>query len=376
MKKYEDFKATEVSVPHRENDGNITMIDIPKWWKGSVDDVADTLKLVKKGRVEVLCKTPGGRDVTLIHYGKKNDLRRTANYSSALGAGDFKHYADKSREDYIPTVCLIGATHGGEFEGTVAINNLIKNIETGTDYKGEENPELIKALEGINLLIIPCLNMDGRARIPLKTFVGQSFESFRYFSQGTWRDGTLCMHPACKATHPLKDKCEFIGGYFNDNGVNVVHDNFFFPMAEETKAILKLADEYVPDITIHLHGGGNCKNQFYQFDYIPRGVKEKIRALSESVYAAGAKKGIDYIWYHREVEGHENDYKNFPPSFNIQCAWTALCGEPCIIYESNQGLFFEEGRMGWETSFTFDEIYAHHKLLFEETFKFVKEKMA
>ncbi len=370
--KYEDYVANDSYVPQRDKEGNVQMIPIPDWWRGSTEDISETIKLVKKGRVEILCKTPGGRDVTLIHYGKKYDYKRTANYSSALGAEDIKYYADKSRDDYVPTVCIIGAEHGGEFEGVVAINNLIKLIETGTDYAGNENKELLKALEGVNLLIIPCANMDGRARIPLKTFVGQTFDSFRYYSQGTWKNGELCLHPGCKKIHPIKEQCDFIGGYFNDDGVNIVHDNFFFPMAEETKAILKVADEYVPDISLHLHGGGNGKNQFYQFDYMPRGVKDKIKALSECLKTATEKAELSHMYYHRPVEGNENTYEECPPSFNIQSAWTALCGEPAIVYESNQGLYFEEGRYRWENSFTFEEIYRHHMLLFEVTCNYVK----
>lgn len=365
-----DLIPTKDRVPHRDDDGVIRIYDVPDWWKGSTDDVAEAVSLVKKGEVEVLCHTPGGRPVTLVRYGKKNDLKRTANYSSAMGADDMKCYADKTAADYVPTVCLVGADHGGEFEGTVAINNLIKNIETGTDYQGNENPELMAALEGINLLLIPCLNMDGRARIPLRTFVGQDFEGFRYYSQGTWKDGSLCLHPMCKQIHPLKDKCDFIGGYFNDDGVNVVHDNFFFPMAEETKALLKLADEYVPDMTIHLHGGGNCKQTFFQFDYTPKPVRDKILALSNRMAQAAEDAGMAQYHHWRPVE---DEAATGRPSFNIQSAWTAICGEPCVIYESNQGLLYEEGRWGWETSFLFDTIYQAHKLLFQETFEFVKE---
>lgn len=369
---YEFVKPTDTHIPHRDENGEIKMVEIPSWWKGSVQDVIDTVKLVKKGEVEILCETPGKWPVYMVRYGKKNNFKRTANYSSAMGAGNYKCYADKTGSDYVPTVCIIGAEHGGEFEGTVAINNLIKNIETGTDYAGNENKELITALEGINLLLIPCINMDGRSRIPLKTFAGQDFEGFRYYSQGTWKDGSLCMHPGCKEVHPIKEASGFIGGYFNDNGVNIVHDNFFFPMAEETKALLRVADEYVPDISLHLHGGGNCKQQFFQFDYISGRVKEKIRTLSALVAEASAKADLGEQYFQREVEGYED--KNPEPSFNIQSAWTAICGEPAIIYESNQGLFYEEGRKGWDISYSFEDIYRNHKILFRTTFNYVKER--
>lgn len=367
----ENLKPNDTHVPFRDKDGVIRMYEIPDWWRGSAQDVCDTVAMVKKGEVEKLCETPGGRPVYMVRYGKKNDLKRTANLSSALGAEDFKCYADKSGADYVPTVCIVGACHGGEFEGTVAVNNLIKNIETGTDYAGNENKELMKALEGVNLLLIPCANMDGRARIPLRTFVGQDFEGFRYYSQGTWKDGSLCLHPMCKQIHPIKEASDFIGGYFNDNGVNIVHDNFFFPMAEETKALLKVADEYVPDITLHLHGGGNGRNQFYLFNYMSKYVKDKIASLNKRVALSCEKNGIGEEYYERPVEGDENK-DGTPPSFNINSAWTAICGEPCIIYESNQGLLYEEGRWGWDKSYFFDDIYLNHKILFEETFKYVK----
>ena len=367
---YPVAEPTDTHVPCRDAEGKIQMVEIPSWWKGSVQDIEDTVKLVKKGEVEILCETPGKHPVYMVRYGRKNNLKRTANYSSAMGAGEYQCYADKTGEDYVPTVILIGAEHGGEFEGTVAINNLIKNIETGTDYAGNENRELMEALEGIQLLLIPCANMDGRARIPMKTFVGQSFEGFRYYSQGTWKNGELCMHPGCKKIHPIAEVSGFIGGYFNDNGVNIVHDNFFFPMAEETKALLRIADEYVPDISLHLHGGGNCKQQFFQFNYMPGRAKNKIRELSALVAKASEKAGRADQYFEREVAGYEE--KDPEPSFNIQSAWTALCGEPAIIYESNQGLLYEEGRWGWDVSFGFEDIYENHKILFETTFRYVK----
>ena len=369
----EVLKANDVQVPRWNENGELEMHEIPAWWKGSTQDVLDTIKLVKKGEVELLCETPGKRPVYMVRYGKKNELKRTANYSSAMGAGNFKAFADKTGDDYIPTVAIIGAEHGGEFEGTVALNNLIKNIETGTDYAGRENPELMEALKGINLLLIPCVNMDGRARIPLRTIVGQDMEGFRYYCHGTWKDGTISMHPQCKEIHPIKEACDYLGGYYNDDGVNIVHDNFFFPMAEETKAILRIANDYVPDISLHLHGGSNCRQTFFQFDYMPKSVRDKINELSDLVKAASVEAGIGEHYFRREVKGREDE--DVAPSFNIQSAWTALCGEPAIIYESNQGVIRKKGEPFWDHSYSFEEIYQHHRILFQTTFNYVKRKV-
>lgn len=339
-------------------------MDIPVYWKGNIKDVDDAVAMVKKGSVSTLCKSPGGRNVYFIEYGKKNDLKRLANYSSATGARSTKYYADKSGDDYVPTVLLVGATHGNEWEGVVAINNLISLIETGVDLAGNKYDSILKAMEGIHLLIVPCLNPDGRARIPLETMAGQTYEKFRYYSQGTWKDGSLCSWPQCKSVHPIKDACEFLGGYFNDDGVNIMLDNFFFPMAEETKAILRVADEYVPDMTILFHGGDNTKQGFFPFDYVPGCVREKIRGLSEAILAQTERAGLDPTHYaHTEMKSRQDEMPI--ATFSLQAAWTSLCGEPCVTYESNQGL-------DHPNQYSMDEIYAHHRVCFEAVFNYVK----
>jgi predicted acyltransferase len=38
----------------------------------------------------------------------------------------------------------------------------------------------------------------------------------------------------------MKGDVGILGGYFNDNGINIMHDDFFMPMIEETNAILKV----------------------------------------------------------------------------------------------------------------------------------------
>jgi len=339
-------------------------IRIPVYWKGNVGDVDDAVSKVKKGKTRVLCKSAGGRNVYFVEYGKKNDLKRVANYSSATGARSLRYYADKSGDDYVPTVLLVGATHGNEWEGVVAINNLINLIETGVDLAGERHDDILKALEGINLFIVPCLNPDGRARIPLETMAGQSYEKFRYYSQGTWKDGSFCNWPQCKSIHPIKDAADFLGGYFNDDGVNIMLDNFFFPMAEETKAILKVADEYVPDMTILLHGGDNTRQGFFPFDYVPGWIRERIRGLSEKIVEYTENDGLDVTHFaHTQMESRQDQMP--VATFSLQAAWTSLCGEACVTYESNQGL-------DHPNQYSMDEIYAHHRVLFKAVFDYVK----
>ena len=59
-------------------------------------------------------------------------------------------------------------------------------------------------------------------------------DDLRFWGQGTWKDGTLCDWPACKRQHPMAgENIGFLGCYFNDAGINPMHDEFFAPMSPE-----------------------------------------------------------------------------------------------------------------------------------------------
>ena len=102
------------------------MSQIPAYWKTRLDQVEETLDLVKKGKVTQPAVSAGGRPIYQVEYGKSNLPKRTANCSSALGGKDIKAFANKTGADYNPTVFLCGCIHGGEFEGTSALLNLIQ----------------------------------------------------------------------------------------------------------------------------------------------------------------------------------------------------------------------------------------------------------
>ena len=334
----------------------------PAYWQSSVEAVEKSLSSVRQGKIIKSTESAGGRPVRLLMYGKKNDLHRTANLSCALGASDRKCYADKTQPDYKPTLLLVGCIHGGEFEGTVALLNLISILETGVDLRGDTNHTLSRLTENINLLIIPCMNPDGRSRIEFDSMVGKTFEELRYYNQGTWKDGALCGWPECKKIHPIKDYCDFLGAYFNDDGINLMHDDFFGKMAPETRFLFDVVDEYVPDLTILLHGGSNTSSSILKPSYSPDAVKQKVLALEEAMKARHEQAGIRY--YITSMDRGEN--KATPCSFNLTSALYHYSGEPCVTFESNQGLIECKGQ-----PYTYEEIYNSHIMLFEEAVKLI-----
>lgn len=338
------------------------MSNIPVYWKTRLDEVEDTLKLVKKGKVSQVQTSAGGRPIYQVEYGKSNLKKGTAdNLSSALGARDIRAFADKTGEDYIPTIFIVGCVHGGEFEGTAAVLNMIKLIETGTDYAGNKNDALVEVSEKAHLIIIPMVNPDGRSHIPFDSYVGKTFYDLRYYNQGIWKDGSLCGWPECKMVHPIKDHVAYLGGYFNDDGVNMMHEDFFGEVSTGTRAVLDVCRNDVPDFTILLHGGSNTTCCMLSPTYASLNTKKEVYDVELKVKEACDKAGVRYaVCGIKESEKNEN-----PPSFNLPSAMHHCCATPVVTYESNQGLC-DHGNVIYD----YDEIYKAHMILFEETIRF------
>lgn len=331
--------------------------NIPKYWRSSNADLEEIIKLVKRGKVSIAGESAGKRPIYKIEYGASNIKLGRANLSSALGAHDVRCYADKTGNDYVPTLFLVGSVHGGEFEGTMALINLINLMETGVDLAGCEHPELLALMEKIHLVLIPIANPDGRARVPFLSVVGMSMPEFRYYNQGSWHNGELCGWPGCKTIHPIKDECEFLGAYFNDDGVNMMHEDFFGEVSNESKILIDVCRKEVPDLSIQIHGGTNSISSLLPTEYASQQNMDKCMKLSNSVKARFDMEGIQY-----KVSG----VGTISSAFGLKGAMHHVCGEPVLTFESNQGLL----NCG-QACYTYDEIYRSHILLFEEAAKYV-----
>jgi hypothetical protein len=83
-----------------------------------------------------------------------------------------------------------------------------------------------------------------------------------------------------------------LGAYWNDDGVNLMHDDWFEPMAPETRAFFRLAKEEAPDYIVSLHSHGSAPS-VEPTAYAPRTVKETLKELGDRVqkrYADGYAK--------------------------------------------------------------------------------------
>lgn len=232
--------------------------DIPSFWLTTVDEVTNFLKKnVRRGQLEVIGISAGGRPISAVVYGQPRQGKGTTTFSGSLGFGNVRAYRGP---DHKKTVYMgIAAVHGGEFEDIVGMVNLISVIETGKDLRGKEWPEIITIVEQLDrLILIPIVNPDGRARIPLRmeAYRGTNGTIAEFLDTGGKPDGTITGWPQVKEFIPVDfSRPGFPGGYPNDAGVNIQHDDFFGKRQPETLALFNLTERERPDLIINMHTG-------------------------------------------------------------------------------------------------------------------------
>lgn len=310
---------------------------VPDFWKGRLAEVDEAVAEVRRGKVSVIARSPGERDVYLVAYGERDDLRSQANYNSACGGRDPAAYARKTGETR-PVVFLVGPVHGQEMESTVGLVNLIRVAETGQDWRGREWPRLAANIERCRVLIIPCANPDGRARCPYDSWIGIPRPIMTKFGQGTRKDGSLYGWPGCKLVHPMVGDVGILGAYYNDDGINPMHDEFFAPMAEETKAILEAARTEAPDFAVSLHSHGQPP-AVLEPRYVPKFIKEHVQQFGERLM----KRYQDADLPAGRAPAISEDGDKFPPpSFNLVSALHHICGAAAFTFECCHGVTGDE----------------------------------
>jgi len=338
---------------------------LPAFWKGRVEDVEEAMKGVKKGRVSVVARSPGGRPVYLVAYGEPVPRQGTANYGSACGGNDPASYARKDGTQK-PVVLLLGAVHGQEFEGTVGLINLIRIAETGRDLRGREWKALSELLARCRILLVPCGNPDGRARCEYDSWVGEELKIHERVGMGVKPDGSNHTWPQVKRIHPMRGpEVARMGAYWNDDGVNFMHDDWFNPMAAETRAFLRLAHEEAPDFSASLHSHGSAP-ELLQEAYVPRTVKEVIRRIDERLQKRYKETGLPCREKSREPKEDGTAFP--PPAFNLASALHHACGGISTVFETCVGV-----RTPPYPQVTLDQLLDIHLLLFEEVLKYVLE---
>jgi len=339
---------------------------LPEFWKSRLSDVDAAITGLKKGRARVIARSPGGRSVHLVEYGDAVPLRGTANWNSACGGADPASYARKDGTQR-PVVFLLGPVHGQEIEGIAGLVNLLRAAETGKDHRDREWKDLAENFAKCRVLVVPCGNPDGRARCTYDGWVGEEMDLHERIGMGVKPDGTNYKWPGVKRVHPMKGAAVGkIGAYWNDDGVNLMHDEWFEPLAAETKAFFKIAREEAPDFIVSLHSHGSDPS-VEPTSYASRAMKETLKELGDRVQRRYADAGLPRRGGGPKPE--EDGVKFPPPSFNLTSALHHACGAVSFVHETCVGV-----KTAPFPQVTYDQLLDIQMLLYDELFKFAVER--
>lgn len=231
----------------------------PAWWRVRPAEIMADCAAVKQGKLETLATTPGGFPVLAVAYGTAPAAQRAVNWPSATGSPNPGCYAANQ-----PQVVMIAAgIHGEEPEGVVLASNLISLLETGRDRRGVEKPRLLELCRKYRLLVLPCVNMDGRAIAP-DNALGSSFEEVAEAAYTRLKDGRQLRWPALKEYFPMPmDQVAKLGTYYNADGYNIQLDAAPGNIrTAEAKALLRLADRERIDGFLNLHSAPGGETSF------------------------------------------------------------------------------------------------------------------
>jgi hypothetical protein len=215
--------------------------------------VCDYLGKLKRADVREFARSAGGRPLHAVSFGAFEPVERRANLSSALAAGRPEAFYGPGRTKRV--LQIHSAIHGAEMESIAGVINLISVLETGKDLDGVAWPRLSEYAQRLRIVIVPVANPDGRARLGSNDPVGWSEYQQEKYRHGLNAEGGYITWPACKIPHPRNPKEDsFLGGYFNDAGVNPLHGIFLDrSTAPESHGLAELAAREVPDCFIDLH---------------------------------------------------------------------------------------------------------------------------
>ncbi len=340
--------------------------DIPLFFKSKLSDVQSEIEKVKTGEVRTVAVSPGGRPIYAVYYGEKDDFKSQANYNSAVAARNPAYYAQKDKSTK-PVLFFIGPVHGQEVENIVGMVNLIHIAETGKDYRGKEWPELKEKINKCRTIIIPCANPDGRQRCPYNTFLGLPTDIMTKYGQGTRKDGSFYGWPGAKAVHPMKGDVGILGAYFNDNGINIMQDEYFNPMANETKAILEIARTEAPDITVSLHSHENHPIVL-QPAYLPMFQKKRVHNLAIAVNNRYKNAGIDHVADDGMWTPQPEDEKSLHTTFNLISAVHHISGTMAFTFECPHGCVLNNTSA---PRVNYNDILDIELLLFDEMYDYI-----
>jgi len=127
----------------------------------------------------------------------------------------------------------------------------------------------------------------------------------------------------------------FLGCYFNDAGINPMHDEFFEPMGPEAPAILKIAREEGVDLAVSLHSHSS-RPALLRPAYVTMEKQEDVRKLAAECYAILSERRLPHGSLF-DVKAEGGSAEGGSP-FNLSSAMYHVSGASSFTFECPHGI--------------------------------------
>ena len=88
-------------LTYEEAKARIPSQELPGFWIGSVDELADRWERLQHGTATTIATSPGGHPLHLIAFGEREAVPHKANFNSAVGGKELASYMDKKLRELI-----------------------------------------------------------------------------------------------------------------------------------------------------------------------------------------------------------------------------------------------------------------------------------
>ncbi|MBI3947048.1 MAG: hypothetical protein HY321_14075 [Armatimonadetes bacterium] len=337
---------------------NPSFFEAPPFWKSDWEEVNAFLDGLSPTEDREIGRSQGGRPIRAVAYGEKEPIHRTNNRFSAQLARRTDEFFDPKKRTR-PVMVVISTIHGGETEGCATCLNYAHLIESGADLRGRRWEDLRALTAEARVVLVPLAQPDGRIRAAVRHLVGGTPADMLYYGQGEPRE-KLPEPPTWEwflRHNPIPlDLVSYLGGYYNDAGVNIDLDDFLSPgMAPETAALLALVRDECPDcvLVLHAHGPGPWISAPKAF--VPRNIQFHQAQVGALVADRHRREGLRPAW--RAPSGTVDT-----PYFDFPTALHHVSGSLPLAFEFPHGLVTHP--------YTFDEILDIGLTLFEESLRY------
>jgi hypothetical protein len=184
------------------------------------------------------------------------------------------------------------------------------------------------------------------------------------YGQGTRKNGELYGWQGSKEVHPMQGDVCFLGAYFNDDGVNMMHDEWSSPMSETTKALLTIARKEGPDMLLNLHSSMHDPH-FFPTPYIPVSVKMRLDNFAKRFF--NVIEGYGYSHGACSLNLEDGPAGITPPAFNLSSMLYHTGVDMSLVFESPHGVMDNTNYYGYT------DILRIHHTLFETAADYLTE---